>query len=36
MKPHASTLERPSYDDFLYSLQDPEIPVPALSPSLFI
>ena len=35
MKPHASTLERPSYDDFLYSLQDPEIPAPALSPRLF-
>jgi len=35
MKTNTVLTSNPSYEDFLYSLHDPEVPAPALSPKLF-
>ncbi len=35
MKSSTIKTSNPSYEDFLYSLQDPEVPAPALSPKRF-
>ncbi len=35
MKTSTTSASKPSYEDFLYSLHDPDVPAPALSPKLF-
>lgn len=35
MKTNTLLTSNPGYEDFLYSLHDPEVPAPALSPKLF-
>jgi hypothetical protein len=35
MKTNTAFIRTPSYEDFLYSLHDPAVPAPALSPKLF-